>query len=74
MRAFIVLGLVFAYQAKRLAWGTSPKYLLCVDWDVKPQLNQSVAYKKPPPLIAKSSVPQPSHHNRFMALFPGSPG
>ena len=26
MRAFVVLGLVFSYQAKRLAWGTSPKW------------------------------------------------
>jgi len=25
MRAFVVLGFVFPYQAKRLAWGTSPK-------------------------------------------------
>jgi len=25
MCAFVVLGLVFPYQAKRLAWGTSPK-------------------------------------------------
>jgi len=27
---FVVLGLVFPYQAKRLAWGTSPKWpILC---------------------------------------------
>jgi len=26
MCAFAVLGLVFPYQAKRLAWGTSPKW------------------------------------------------
>jgi len=25
MHASIVVGLVFLYQAKRLAWGTSPK-------------------------------------------------
>jgi len=25
MHAFVVVGLVFPYQAKRLAWGTSPK-------------------------------------------------
>jgi len=25
MRAFVVLGLVFPYQAKSLAWGTSRK-------------------------------------------------
>jgi len=30
MCTFIVLGLVFPYQAKRLAWGTSPKWpILC---------------------------------------------
>jgi len=30
MCAFVVLGLVFPYQAKRLAWGTSPKWpILC---------------------------------------------
>jgi len=26
MCAFVVLGLVFPYQAKRLAWGTSAKW------------------------------------------------
>jgi len=26
MCAFVVLGFVFPYQAKRLAWGTSPKW------------------------------------------------
>jgi len=30
MCAFVVLGLVFPYQGKRLAWGTSPKWpILC---------------------------------------------
>jgi len=30
MCAFVVLGLFFPYQAKRLAWGTSPKWpILC---------------------------------------------
>ena len=30
MYAFLALGLVFPYQAKRLAWGTSPKWpVLC---------------------------------------------
>jgi len=30
MRALVVLGLVFPYQAKRLAWGASPKWrILC---------------------------------------------
>jgi len=32
---FLVLGFVFPYQAKRLAWGTSPKWLYCVEWDLK---------------------------------------
>jgi len=42
MCAFVVFGLVFPYQAKRLAWGTSGLWndLFCVEWDVKPQLNQ----------------------------------
>jgi len=38
MCAFVVLGLVFPYQAKRLVWGTSPKWLFCVEWDIKPVL------------------------------------
>jgi len=30
MCAFVVLGLVFPYQAKRLAWGAYPKWpILC---------------------------------------------
>jgi len=30
MCAFVVLGLVFPYQARRLAWRTSPKWpILC---------------------------------------------
>jgi len=30
MLAFVVLGFVFPYQAKKLAWGTSPKWhILC---------------------------------------------
>jgi len=38
MCAFVVLGLVFPYQVKRLAWGTSKKLpILCRD--AKPQLN-----------------------------------
>ena len=42
MCAFVVVGLVFPYQAKRLAWGTSPNDLFCVEWDVKPQVSQIV--------------------------------
>jgi len=45
MRAFVVLGLVFLpYQAKRLACGNVSVYggLFCVEWDVKPQLNQPI--------------------------------
>jgi len=33
---FVVLGLVFPYQAKRLTWGMSPKWPVCVESDVKP--------------------------------------
>jgi len=30
MHAFVVLGLVFPYQAKRFSWGTFPKWpILC---------------------------------------------
>jgi len=33
MCAFVVLGLVFPYQTKRLPWGTSPKWpILCRVW------------------------------------------
>jgi len=42
MCASVVIGLVFSYRAKRLAWGTSPKWPFCVEWDGKPQLDQSV--------------------------------
>jgi len=38
--SFIVLGSVFPYQAKRLAWGRLRNDLFCVEWDVKPQLSQ----------------------------------
>jgi len=42
MRAFVELGLVFPYQAKRLAWGTSPKWpILC--WVGHKTLTQSVS-------------------------------
>jgi len=41
MCAFVVLGLVFPYQAKRLAWERLQNDLFCVEWDVKPQLSQS---------------------------------
>jgi len=41
MCAFVVLCLVFPYQAKRLAWERLQKNdLLCVEWDVKPLLSQ----------------------------------
>jgi len=41
MCAFVVLGLVFPYQAKRLAWEYLQNDLFCVEWDVKPPLSQS---------------------------------
>ena len=40
MCALVVLGLVFPYQAKRLALERLQNYLFCVEWDIKPQLNQ----------------------------------
>ena len=41
MRAFVMLGLVFPHQAKRLAWGTSPKWpILC--WVGRKTLTQSI--------------------------------
>jgi len=42
MCAFVMLGLVFPYQPKRLAWGTSREWPVCVKWDLKPQLSQSM--------------------------------
>jgi len=40
MHAFVVLGFVFPYQAKRLAWDWLGERLwsdlFCVEWDVKP--------------------------------------
>ena len=38
--SFVVL--VFPYQTKRLTWETSPKWPIFVEWNVKPQLSQSV--------------------------------
>jgi len=38
MCAFVVLGFVFSYHAKRLAWERLQNYLFCVEWDVKPEL------------------------------------
>jgi len=35
MCAFVVLGLVFPYQAKSLAWGTSPKLLILCRVELK---------------------------------------
>ena len=37
MCAFVVLGLVFPYQAKKLAWECLRNDLFCIKWDVKPQ-------------------------------------
>jgi len=41
MHAFVVLGLVFPYQAKRLAWECLWNDLFCAEWDIK--LSQSVS-------------------------------
>jgi len=42
MCAFVVLGLVLPYQAKRLTWGKGTWYsfwndLFCAEWDAKPE-------------------------------------
>jgi len=43
MCVFAVLGYVFPYQAKRLAWEHLRNDLFCVEWDVVgPQINQSM--------------------------------
>jgi len=39
MCAFVVLGFVFLYQGKRLAWERLRNDQFCVEWDVKPQLS-----------------------------------
>jgi len=43
MRAFVVLGLVFSYQA-RWAWEHLRNDLFCVEWDVK-TTTQSIKMK-----------------------------
>ena len=45
---FVVLGLVFCpYQANRLAWGKRLRNdLFFVEWDVNPQLNQSIMHNQ----------------------------
>jgi len=40
MCAFVVLGFVFPFQAKRLAWGTSSEWPISCRVGHKPQLNQ----------------------------------
>ena len=43
MRAFVVLGLVFSMPSQESGLGKRLRNdLCCVEWDVKPQLNQSV--------------------------------
>ena len=45
MHAFVVLSLVFSIPSQKIGLGSWGKRLrnnlLCVEWDVKPQLNQS---------------------------------
>jgi len=43
MCAFVVLGLVFSYQAKTLSWGRLRNDLFCVEWDVKFHSTHSAA-------------------------------
>ena len=47
MRAFVVSGLAFPYQANRLARRLRND-LFCVEWHVKPQLDQSIGGHLPP--------------------------
>ena len=43
MRAFIVLGFVFSIPSQEIGLGKRLRNnLFCVEWDVKPQLSQSV--------------------------------
>ena len=46
MRAFVVLGLVFSVIGQETTQTSLAKRLrndlFCVEWDVKPQLNQSI--------------------------------
>ena len=45
MHAFVVLGLVFSFHIKPRDWlGKTSLFndLFCVQWDIKPQLSQSV--------------------------------
>ena len=43
MRAFIVLGLVFSIPSQEIGLGKRLRNnVFCVEWDVKPQLSQSV--------------------------------
>jgi len=44
MCAFIVLGLVFPYQAKRLAGERLRNGIFCVTCDVQPELSQSIPW------------------------------
>jgi len=44
MRAFVVLGLVFFTPSQEIGLGKRLRNdLFCVDWDVKPQLSQSLS-------------------------------
>jgi len=43
MRAFVVLGLVFSTPSQETGLGKRLRNdLFCVEWDVKPQLNQPI--------------------------------
>ena len=48
MRAIVVLGLVFSIPSQETGLGKRPRNdLFCVEWDVKPQLSQSVTLMLP---------------------------
>jgi len=42
MRAFVVLGFVFSIPSQQIGLGKRLRNdLFCVEWDIKPQLNQA---------------------------------
>jgi len=67
MFAFVVLGLVFPYQAKRLAPGNVSKITyFSVEWDVKPQLNQLIVCCR---LLDVVSAQRTHHELHIMLIF-----
>jgi len=54
--AFVVLCLVSSVLGQEIGWeGRLRNYLCCVEWDIKPELNQSTI-KTPVPFILNGSL------------------